>query len=260
MRKCMKCALEKEQIIEKNSYTDIDGYEIHLYGDSRDDFSLASLMTKPIVTVHYPLDRCNILQIAKEQNDEYANKVFQFCRDYHAGLVLHVESSAKEIINQPEIIRLCGHLKIYDIKVYVENFYKSAGIKDALAVYNYIRPLIGEKSVFPLLDICHMMISQMDLTRDELSFAESLNAFQSDSFKIHLSDCVGSGEWETGGIHGDNFKTNRYFLENILTKLMEMEKNGCFCDCILEVDESDYIHNPNAHNLAVRIDEFFNRH
>ena len=45
MRKALKLALEKEQIEFKNSRKEIDAFEIHLFGDERDDFSLYPLIS-----------------------------------------------------------------------------------------------------------------------------------------------------------------------------------------------------------------------
>ena len=79
MKKALKCALEKEQIAYKNTLDFIDGYEIHLYGDERDNFDLYKDMKKEIYTVHYPLDRCDILEIANDFTTDYDKKVFKLC-------------------------------------------------------------------------------------------------------------------------------------------------------------------------------------
>ena len=67
------CSLEKEQIDYKNSLDFIDAFEVHLHGDERDDFSLIEEMKKPIISIHYPLKRCDIMEIAKEFRSEYAS-------------------------------------------------------------------------------------------------------------------------------------------------------------------------------------------
>ena len=36
------------------------------------DFSLIEKMNKPIYSIHYPLDRCDIMEIAKEYKTDYA--------------------------------------------------------------------------------------------------------------------------------------------------------------------------------------------
>ena len=72
---------------------------------------------------------------------------------------------------------------------------------------------------------------------------------------MHLNDCIGSGEIETGGIHGTNFSQNLYLLRNILWKLYELEKHNYNVDLILEVEEEDYINAPKAIELANNIDK-----
>ncbi len=258
MRKCLKCALEIPQIETKNKYDFIDGYEVHLYGDDRDRFEYVRYMEKPLVTVHYPLKRCDVLQIAHEFESDYTQKVFAFCKEQDVGLVLHAESPAYNVFNIPEVDRLCANLKEYGIKVHVENMYVNIGATEALRVMQYLRHAIGKDKVFPLLDTCHLMMSEMSFKFEEMSFSQAIESYKSSCFKMHLNDCIGSGEKETGGIHGTNFRNNLYLLNNILWKLYTLEEQGYVCDCVLEINETDYISNPAAVELAHNIDKFWN--
>ena len=63
MKKIMKMALEAEQIKIKSQYDRFDGYEIHLYGNEKDNFELADTIEKPIITVHYPIDDCDVYDV-----------------------------------------------------------------------------------------------------------------------------------------------------------------------------------------------------
>ena len=71
MRKALKLALEPEQISVKNSYPMIDGFEIHLYGDQRDHFELYEMLEKPVFTIHYPLNKCDVVQISHDFKNGY---------------------------------------------------------------------------------------------------------------------------------------------------------------------------------------------
>ncbi|MDO4940488.1 MAG: TIM barrel protein [Erysipelotrichaceae bacterium] len=257
MRKLLKCALDIEQIKYKNTLDFIDGYELHLYGDERDDFSLIQQMTKPICTIHYPLDRCDIIEIAKEFKTEYAQSVFELCKRLNVGLVLHAESKYYEVMASKDVDAFCDYIKDNNITVYIENCYRNIGAIEAIQIRRYIRARIGLEKVFSLLDTCHLMMSEMSFKYDELSFAEAIEKFKSSNFVIHLNDCIGSGEKETGGIHGTNFHNNLYLLNNVLWKLYTLEKDGYYAKLVLECDEKDYVHCPNAVELAHNIDNFW---
>ena len=75
---------------------------------------------------------------------------------------------------------------------------------------------------------------------------------------MHLNDSIGSGEKETGGVHGTNFSRNSYLLNNILWKIYNYEKEGYNVDCVLEINEQDYVNVPDAMELAKNIDIFWN--
>lgn len=258
MKKALKCALEKEQIEYKNTLDFIDGYEIHLYGDERDDFSLAKQMNKDIYSVHYALDRCDIMDIAKEFRSDYAQSVFRLCKELNVGLVVHAESKYYEIMASKDVDAFCDFIKDNDITLHVENCYRDIGAIESIQIRRYIRARVGLDKVYSLLDTCHLMMSEMSFKYDELSFSEAIDRFKSDNYIIHLNDCIGSGEKETGGIHGTNFHYNMYLLNNILWRLYCLEKDGYFAKLVLECDEDDFIHNPNAVELAHNIDKFWN--
>jgi len=257
MIKALKCALDKDQIAYKNTLDFIDSYELHLFGDERDDFSLLTSMNKPISSIHYPLDRCDIREIAAEFEGEYAQKVFALCKKLNVGLVLHAESKYYEVMADKNVDRFCDYIKDNNITVFIENCYRNIGAIESIQIRRYIRARIGIDKVFSLLDTCHLMMSEMSFKYDELSFSEAIDKFKSKNFIIHLNDCIGSGEKETGGIHGTNFHNNLYLLNNILWKLYNLEKEGYYAKLVLEVDEKDFVHVPQAVELAHNIDKFW---
>lgn len=106
MRKALKVALEVEQIAAKNKYDIIDAYEIHLYGDERDNFSLYHLLNKPVLTVHYPLKD---VILSKWPEKEILNtlKVVDFCKEINAGLVIHADSPSFDVFNNPDVEAFC---------------------------------------------------------------------------------------------------------------------------------------------------------
>ena len=81
MRKAFKLALNKEQIAYKNTLSFIDGFEIHLQGDERDNFALVPSISKPIYSVHYPLNRCDVMDVAHEFRSEYAKRYLLYVRN-----------------------------------------------------------------------------------------------------------------------------------------------------------------------------------
>lgn len=257
MKKGLKLALEKEQIEYKNSLDFIDGFEIHLHGDERDDFSLIDTIRKPIYSVHYPLNRCDVMEIAEEFESEYAQKVFDLCKKLNVGLVLHAESKYYEIMGSKKVDAFCDHIKERDITLHIENCYRDIGAIEAIQIRRYIRARVGVDKVWPLLDTCHLMMSEMSFKYDELSFSEAIDKYNSVNFIIHLNDCIGSGEKETGGIHGTNFHYNMYLLNNILWKIFNIEKTDPEIKLILECDENDFVKCPNAIELAHNIDKFW---
>ena len=252
----MKLALEQEQLNIKKLYDRFDGYEIHLYGDQRDDFDLEKQIVKPIVTVHYPIDRCDVYDAVDEFKSEYAQKVYQLCKKRDAGLVLHAETSLNKLLTNPYLMDFCDFIKQQGIRLHIENCYRNVGAIEGLKVMNYLKDHIGKDNVFPLLDTCHLIMSEMSFKFDEMSFFSTIDAYQSDRFIIHLNDCIGSGEKETGGTHGTNFYANQYLLGNILWKLTEMP-NGRNVDLVLEVDEVDYHYPTNADILAKNVEKYW---
>lgn len=252
MKKALKLALEKEQIEYKCSLKNIDGFEIHLHGDTRDNFDLVDQITKPIFTVHYPLDNCDIPEASKEYDSEYMAKVIALCQKTNAGLVLHAETD--NVINNPDVLKFCNVIKESGICLHIENCYRNVGAIQALEFMHYLRQFIGENKVYPLLDSCHLIMSEMSFKYEEFSFSSAIDRYKSSNFKIHLNDCLGSGERETGGIHGTNFHHNLYLLNNILWKLHCLEKEGYKVVLVLEIEEKDYVHVPDALELADNID------
>ncbi len=257
MRKALKCALDKDQILFKNTLSEIDAFEVHLFGDERDDFSLYPLMEKPLTTIHYALWRSDILDIAREFESDYCKNVFELAKKADVGIVLHAESRSFNIYNKPDVEAFCAYAREQGVKLHIENCYRNNGAIEALEIMDYIRHRVDKQRVFPLLDICHLMMSEMSFKYDELSIPKAIEAYKSPCFKIHLNDCIGSGEKETGGIHGTNFSHNQYLLNNILWKLFNLEKEGYHADLILEVEEKDYVHVPDALELARNIDKFW---
>lgn len=258
MKKALKCDLTLEQINYKNSLDFIDGFEIHLHGDEKDNFDNVQYMKKPIYSVHYPLKRCDIMDVAKEFRSEYAQKVFEFCKKLNVGLVLHAESKYYEIMASKDVDAFCDFIKENDITIHIENCYRDIGAIESIQIRRYIRARIGLDKVYSLLDTCHLMMSEMSFKYDELSFSEAIDKFKSSNYIIHLNDCIGSGEKETGGIHGTNFHNNLYLLNNILWRLYNLEKDGYFAKLVLETDETDFVKVPNAVELAHNIDKFWN--
>jgi len=258
MKKALKCDLTIEQINYKNSLEFIDGYELHLHGDDRDNFDNIKYMKKPIYTIHYPLDRCDILEIAKEFKSDYAQKVFALCKKENVGLVVHAESKYYEIMASKDVDAFCDFVKDNDITLHIENCYRDIGAIESIQIRRYIRARIGIDKVYSLLDTCHLMMSEMSFKYEELSFSEAIDKFKSSNYVIHLNDCIGSGEEETGGIHGTNFHNNLYLLNNILWRLYNLEKDGYQAKLVLEVMEQDFVHANNAIELAHNIDKFWN--
>lgn len=253
MRKLMKLALEKEQIRIKEQYDRFDGYEIHLYGDERDHFELADTITKPIVNVHFPIDKCDVYDVLDCYESDYARKIFDLCKKANAGLVVHAETGLARLKTNPKLDDFCEFIKAEGITLHVENCYRNVGAVEGLRLCNYLRNKIGRNQVFPLLDTCHLIMSEMSFKFEEMSFFATIDAYTSENFKIHLNDCIGSGERETGGIHGTNFYANQYLLWNILWKLKEITDRGNNIDLVLEVDEVDYNYPTNADILAKNI-------
>lgn len=257
MRKGLKVALQLDQIEKKNSYDIIDCYEIHLYGDERDHFELADMLKKPVATIHWPLHTSDIALIANDYESEYMQKVIQLCKKTGAGIVMHAESCAGDIFSNPNFGGFCDFIRKSGVRIHVENCYRTIGSMEALSIMRYMRARISHRQVYPLLDTCHLMMSEMSFKYEEFSFSQALDSYKSECFRIHLSDCIGSGEAETGGIHGTNFSKNLYLLNNILWKLYNLEKRGYRVDLILEVDEEDYVNVPMAMQLAKNIDRFW---
>ena len=257
MKKALKCSLELEQIEYKQSLDFIDGFELFLYGDDRDKFENIKYFTKPIYSIHYPLNRCDIMEIAEEFESEYAQKVFDLCKKLNVGLVLHAESKYYEIMASKKVDALCDYAKDHNITLHIENCYRDIGAIEAIQIRRYIRARVGKEKVFSLLDTCHLMMSEMSFKYDELSFSEAIDKYKSENFVMHLNDCIGSGEKETGGIHGTNFHNNLYLLNNILWRLFCLEKDGYYAKLVLETDEADFVHVPNAIELAHNIDKFW---
>jgi len=259
MKKAVKLALDKNQISFKETLSNIDGYEIFLFGDERDDFTLVDTISKPIFSVHYPISRCDCLTIANEYGTNYFNEVIKLCQEKNASLVLHTESTAQEIMNSYKFDCLLDYFKDIGLRVYVENCYCNSGSIDTLQVIRYMRKRIDDQHVLPLLDTCHLMMSEMSFKYEELSFSKAIDAFKSYRTIIHLNDCIGSGEKETGGIHGTNFSNNLYLLRNILWKLRQLEQieyNEIIV--VLEVDEKDYVQIPDTIVLSENIDKILN--
>ena len=254
MRKLMKLALEKDQIKIKSQYDRFDGYEIHLYGDSRDDFDIVDTIEKPIITIHYPIPRCDVNDVVNEYQSEYAQKVYALCKKTGAGLVVHAETGVDRLVTNPKLDEFCKFIARERIRLHVENCYRNIGAIQGLKLARFLQRQIGEDLVFPLLDTCHLMMSEMSFKFEEMSFFKTIEAYASDNYIIHLNDCIGSGEKETGGIHGTNFYANRYLLGNILWKLHELEEKGVKVDLVLEVDEFDYVYPSNADILAKNVD------
>mgnify|MGYP003297620535 CR=1 FL=1 len=198
------------------------------------------------------------MQIAKEFRCEYAQKVFALCKKLDVGLVLHAESKYYEIMASKDVDAFCDFIKENDITIHIENCYRDIGAIESIQIRRYIRARIGLDKVYSLLDTCHLMMSEMSFKYDELSFSEAIDKFKSSNYIIHLNDCIGSGEKETGGIHGTNFHNNLYLLNNILWRLYNLEKDGYFAKLVLETDETDFVKVPNAIELAHNIDKFWN--
>ena len=257
MRKILKLALEDEQITVKSRYFRFDGYEIHLYGNEKDHFELAETLDKPIVTVHYPMDSCDVYDFANEFRSDYAQKVFRLCLDHNAGLVLHAETGLDRLMTNANVADFCRFIRENGITLHIENCYRNVGAVEGLRITEYLRKNISEDLVYPLLDTCHLMMSEMSFKYPEMSFYQTMDAYTSENFKIHLNDCIGSGEKETGGIHGTNFYANQYLLTNILWKLHSILETGIDIDLILEVDEVDYIYPTNADILAKNINKIW---
>lgn len=253
----MKMALEEEQLKIKSLYSRFDGYEIHLYGNEKDHFELIDQIEKPVVTIHYPIERCDVFDVVKEFESEYAKKVFELCKKTGAGLVVHAETGLDRLKVEPALDAFCEFIRKEGIKLHVENCYRNCGAVESLRLCNYLRDKIGHDLVFPLLDTCHLIMSEMSFKFEEMSFFHTIDAYTSENFIVHLNDCVGSGEKETGGIHGTNFYANQYLLWNILWKLKEIVDRGTEIDLVLEVDEVDYNYPTNADILAKNIDKMW---
>ena len=80
----------KEQVDAKIEYKIFDGYEIHLLGKEKDDFSLLEkLSCKPIKTFHFPIEKCRIGTFEIGDDKEYIEQLLHECQKYHSGIVLH---------------------------------------------------------------------------------------------------------------------------------------------------------------------------
>lgn len=258
MKKIMKMALEAEQIKIKSQYDRFDGYEIHLYGNEKDNFELADTIEKPIITVHYPIDDCDVYDVVENYETPYAKKVYELCKKTGAGLVIHAETGLDRLKVNHNLDGFCEFIRSEGIRLHVENCYRNVGAVEGLRLCNYLRNRIGYDQVFPLLDTCHLMMSEMSFKFEEMSFFSTIDAYTSENFIIHLNDCIGSGERETGGIHGTNFYANQYLLWNILWKLKEiLDRGSANIDLVLEVDEVDYNYPTNADILAKNINKMW---
>lgn len=257
MRKFMKLALDREQIQIKSQYGRFDGYEIHLYGDERDHFELTDSIKKPIITVHYPIQRCDVYDVASEFDTPYAKKVYELCDQTGADLVVHAEHGVDHLSTCPRLREFCDFIRQRGTILHVENCYRYCGAVEALEVVRYLKALIGFDRVYPLLDTCHLIMSEMSFKFEEHSFFHTIDHYTSPHYIIHLNDCIGSGETETGGIHGTNFYANQYLLSNILWKLYGILQTGVQVDLVLEVTEVDYDYPTNADILAKNIDQLW---
>ncbi len=259
MHKAFKIALEKNQIDIKNNFNKVDSYEIHLYGNDNDHFELYNTLTKTIRTVHYPLNRSDIIQVAKECETEYFDKVIDLCKKTKAILVTHADNPLSEVMDNPLVDKLCSKLMENDITIYVENGYKDVSCKEAYLVYKYMVSKLDYNHCFPLLDICHLCISQQSFEYADYDFKTALDLFSSSRFSIHLSDAIGSGEWQTGGVHGSNFQTNQALLKNILNYVKKLEESRGEVNLVLEVEEEDFSNPINAIKLANNIDDILEK-
>jgi len=260
MRKLMKLSLEEEQIKIKSLYDRFDGYEIFLYGDQRDHFELINTINKPIISIHYPIDDCDVFDVVSAYKTPYAKQVFEACIKTNAILVLHAETGLERLLTHPKLDGFCEYIKKNNIQVKIENCYRYVGAIEGLKITKYLQNKISNTQVTPLLDTCHLIMSGMSFKFKENSFYETIDNYYSNHYIIHLNDCIGSGENESGGKHGTNFYANQYLLSNILWKLHEMqkEKPDMQLDLVLEVSEVDHIYPTNADILAKNIDKFWN--
>lgn len=263
LNKILKVSLLKDQVENKTKIEIFDGYEIHLLGNGRDDFSLLEeLKEKPIKTFHYPVTQCRLGKFKIGENKEYMLQILDACEKYCSGLILHcgdgwdeVDPRDNELVltkNNKDLFWLIGEMRARNIPLFIENA-SSVSCKDVLNIINHLMITHDYFRIYPLLDICHYQIAAGRLHSVEYNLAETLKLFESENMKIHFCDSVGCGKYVFGGIHGSNFKYNQPLMKEILGYLKKFEND---IDLILEVDEDNYNIPKNAMWLAAKIDEY----
>lgn len=255
MKTYMKIALVEKQFFSKIKIDGFDGYEIQLLGEDKDDFSLIEKINLPVITVHYPMHMCELTCLSKVGESKYLNKCFEICRRLNAGLILHADVPLEDLMHNSDFNHLCYILSKQNIPIHIENP-STINSYEAVKICRYINELTMSNFAVPLLDIGHSLIAAQKSSLREKNVFILIQNFTSKNYKIHLSDIVGSGIKETGGIHGNNFNQNEPFLKELLNEFDELYIKP---DLILEVEENDYCNPVNAIELNKKVKEYLKK-
>ena len=251
----MKLALVENQLLSKIQVEGFDGYEIQLLGEGIDDFNLIEKINRPVITVHYPMDMCDLTVMSNAGETKYLNKCFEICRKLNAGLVVHADKVLEELLGDIKFKNFCYVLSKQNICIHVENP-STINSNEAVRICEYINELTCSNFAYPLLDTGHAMIAAQVAALRERNIFVLVQNFASKNYKIHFSDIIGSGLVETGGVHGNNFSMNEPFMKELLN---EFKKLYFVPDLILEVEEDDYCNPVNAIELNKKVKAYLNK-
>lgn len=84
-----------------------------------------------------------------------------------------------------------------------------------------------------------------------VNLIQALEMYNSHRFLIHFNNAIGSGKEETGGKHSFNFSNDLELLDRLLLELKVYSPI-----LILEQNETDYVHRPQARWLNDYIENF----
>lgn len=254
-----KCTLEEKRIQIKNEEK-VEMIEIQLLS-TKEDLSQANKFNSKITSIHLPLppfcDLTNIIKCLYAKNDDYEfiNKVIDKCRELKCGLVAHADVPLETLYQNEGFNMLIDYIDKSGIIWHIENVTHfeikngNACIKAPLQICDYINKRLKREVCFPLLDICHFLMTQDDFD-SSLSFnlRSVLQMYNTKKYYMHLNSRIGCGDPADGGVHGSNFHYDTPLLEKILKSVKQYNPM-----LILEVYESDYYAAPNAKELHSKI-------
>ena len=264
MKKYLKTALNINQIETINSNKeDIDGVELHLMR-FEDDLSLIGLIQVPIFSIHYYLyhtepdvNPCDIDRII---NDIYEldrfKKLVDVAKENGSCITLHL-ATTMDTFNEDGYKKFIEIVREGSVILNIENVPDGVHVKNSEYLISQIPSIckkmnddIGEELCFPLLDICHAMMTINSTVDPVKTLAKYIEEFSSDHFCIHLSEAVSDG---LSFNHGKNFTNNKKYLFLILDMLYKTNKDT---HIIIEVNDIDFIKKDDSLGLLKYIKEW----